>query len=72
MPSEWISIEDRLPENHTPVLIKERWEDDIGIAYLLEHEWQEQHINHVCTGNATCNFEVPEVTHWMPLPEPPE
>lgn len=62
--SEWISVEDRLPENKTAVLIHdERHKHTLGgplfkAMYFAnsERHWGE-HIG---------------VTHWMPLPEPPK
>ena len=56
----WISVEDRLPEKNVPVLV---WEKQ-GFAYVdrLEAEcaWQIASTHHAI------------VTHWLPLPEPPE
>ena len=59
---EWISVEDRLPFDYTTVLIRG------GCArYCSETElWYSE------MGNAY-NREIQwEVTHWMPLPEPPK
>ncbi len=56
----WISVEDELPEKNVPVLV---WEKR-GFSYVdrLEAEcaWQIASTHHAI------------VTHWMPLPEPPE
>ena len=56
----WISVKERLPEKNVPVLV---WEKQ-GFAYVdrLEAEcaWQIASTRHAI------------VTHWMPLPEPPE
>ena len=56
----WVSAKDRLPEKNVPVLV---WEKQ-GFAYVdrLEAEcaWQIASTHHAI------------VTHWMPLPEPPE
>lgn len=61
----WISVEERLPEKYTPVVIayKDRWGDmDSGLGVLCDSgEW-------VGYGMA---IEPGSVTHWMPLPEPP-
>lgn len=56
----WISVEERRPEKHTCVLT---YCDDGHIeidAILSNGEW------------ARTPFDPGEVTHWMPLPEPPE
>lgn len=55
--SEWISVKDKTPEYGAVVLV---W-DDGGFAYIdtwVGHTWK--------YGG---DFGV---THWMPLPEPPE
>ena len=56
--SEWISVEDRLPEKNTSVLVS----TDNGIVFqcLYAYDgwdlWEGNEVN---------------ITHWMPLPEPP-
>lgn len=71
--NEWISVEDRLPKIQTPVMVKEDWIDEIQIASLLKDgkTWWEHSINHICNGDACCDFEIKDITHWMPLPELP-
>jgi hypothetical protein len=58
----WISVEDRLPEKHTAVLV-----------------YTDMHGNHAASFDGEewfCDYGgewlFPNVTHWMPLPEPPE
>jgi hypothetical protein len=62
-PTEWISVDERLPEPHKLVLcIWERVDDgwNYGFArYQREDVWY------------VSNEGMPRVTHWMPLPEPP-
>lgn len=64
--SEWISVEDRLPENGTArvlVFLADDWftkpigENKIDTDRFIDGNW-------VRWGR--------HVTHWMPLPEPPE
>ena len=56
---EWISVEERLPENGTKCLVytnRGKWLDKIEITHYNEGFY----------------IEYCEVTHWMPLPEPPK
>jgi len=51
--SEWISVEDELPERFGQYL---GWDGmSVDIEWFVDGEWL-----------------VGGVTHWMPLPEPPE
>jgi hypothetical protein len=58
---EWISVEDRLPEERQNVLVHyvDGW---MPIAFLLGGKWYQ-------SGGETSWLSV---THWMHLPEPPE
>lgn len=58
--SEWISVQDRLPETETTVLVHtERgyifmsWASDVDVFWFYDEE------------------EDDRVTHWQPLPAPP-
>ena len=59
---EWISVEDRLPEDTKQVLFfwSNRW---FELGYYDGNEWHEWWYNgSICL----------DVTHWMPLPDPPD
>ena len=58
--AEWISVEERLPEQYGPFLIA----DDKGNMEVAT--WTKQ-FGWFSGGN-----RVKRVTHWMPLPEPPK
>lgn len=66
---EWISVEDRLPEIGEEVLVVDVDVSDVIVrVYSLNHDtkgyyWDDE-------GGWWNDFEC--VTHWMPLPEPPE
>lgn len=61
---EWISVTDRLPEDNTRVLGFSEPDKDIycydvdGVKWWTEDYWN--------------TAEGYGITHWMPLPEPPE
>lgn len=82
--AEWISVNDRFPEDGQDVLlIAHGWKTDNGDVYIgklkpvpaddgsgnfwgLARPWCEWSIS------GWSYFRIPEVTHWMPLPEPPK
>ena len=62
---EWISVDDKLPEKSGEYLT---WHN--GSFHLIEynadlHGWNISH-------HADRSTEIKSVTHWTPLPEPPE
>lgn len=69
----WIQVEERLPENGVPVFINYIGSNDgkyhpDGTAVWTDHGcfWWEGSLE-------DCDTEVAvPITHWMPLPEPPE
>lgn len=73
---KWISVKDRLPENDYGKHWKERPHYLVCLANGLmmvatfgfkEHEWWID--SHSCV---LSKEHYREVTHWMPLPEPPK
>ena len=65
MTQEWISVKDRLPEENLRALCFIQ-KDGIQILCFGKYggrmTWQGDEYN----------YELNEVTHWMPLPEPPK
>ena len=61
--SVWISVKDQLPERFKPVLI---CREKNGKPYV------EQGYKDVCEWWKVYGTRTKQVTHWMPLPEPPE
>ena len=60
---EWISVDDRLPENgKESVLIALRW-GEVDIGWWEDGRWRSEFVN---------EYEEGEVTHWMLLPQPPK
>jgi hypothetical protein len=60
--SEWIKVLDRLPD-HKWVLLSNG--ERIWIGQIDSH-WNKEFYCKCCLENFDC------ITHWMPLPEPPE
>ena len=63
--SRWISVEERLPESETVVIVYDRRTDKVYEGYLSSGDWYE---------NTWCLRRLHNVTHWMSkvLPESPE
>ena len=60
---EWISVKDGLPESGKEgVLIALRW-GEVDIGWCEDGRWCSEFVN---------EYEDGEVTHWMPLPNPPK
>jgi hypothetical protein len=63
---EWISVKDRLPNEHEKVLVLFGG-DNILIGIMdSNNEW----FVFYSDGRNIEDFERP-ISHWMPLPEPP-
>lgn len=61
---EWISVKDRLPEKRKDVLCL--FQDNTRIRNRIEISWVDS------VGCFLYEAIYGEVTHWMPLPEPPK
>lgn len=59
--SEWISVKERLPDEDVWVLTLQTDGDMIVNCIAFEGKW--------CSND---HGFIPTVTHWMPLPKPPE
>lgn len=75
---EWISVNDRLPglingRASDVVLVAKRFRSATTNRLTVAMAWLQQMPDGSLIWNDTrLNFPPPEVTHWMPLPEPPE
>ena len=67
----WIPVEERLPEPDKQVLaiVSGRWEN---ITFDRAYELMSWSSDEGWIREAWPELEDPEVTHWKPLPEPPE
>lgn len=63
--SKWISVKERLPENTGEVLVWPSFYGRPSVArfWAIARSWQQTNV----TGDVN-----EYVTHWMPLPDPPE
>jgi len=68
--SEWISVEDRLPEVVTFVIVC-AFNNEIRSAWLSEGEFDER-VWYTSEDYKSGYYKLDDVSHWMPLPEPPE
>lgn len=62
--SEWIDVRDKLPETFVPVIVCRKGKDGSPIVesgYSDVNGWWRIY-----------GTRTKRVTHWMPLPEPPE
>ena len=69
--SEWISVEDRLPEHHS--LILAAWRPLKGGSCRVDafiYDATSQEYSSLNSGNKL-NNNVAGVTHWQPIPAPP-
>lgn len=64
----WIPVEERLPEDRSDVLVVAYWHERWGVYMGWCAPERAQWSVHIGIGNRN---DV-AVTHWMPLPEPPE
>ena len=78
---EWISVEDRLPEDsgYYLVVYRDKYNGSISIAFDMYvkcnvGEWWESEFACDITKQFlwATRLQEQEVTHWMPLPEPPK
>ena len=63
----WINVKERLPEDHEEVLVYIPGESCIDIA--VHRTLLKGYAYWSCSDDA---YDNDEVTHWMPVPEPPK
>ncbi|MDV5140811.1 DUF551 domain-containing protein [Chimaeribacter arupi] len=73
--SEWIECSDGLPEDETPVIININGEVRVGVICWEQPGWEDAYSPFQYWDdpyNEGQDWDWCDVTHWMPLPEPPE
>jgi hypothetical protein len=69
---KWISVKDKLPEFDTEVLIS-KYNDYVTIGELATYgKWRV--LNGLGVVESTLYYDLDDglITHWMPLPNPPQ
>lgn len=68
--SAWIKVEDRMPDFGVGILVTDGEEITCAerIAWVGGSGWT---THNICSYDAEVAFED-KITHWMPLPAPPE
>ena len=83
---EWIPVSERLPEEHESIFAKlyktDRWEPLMfkkisdEVLAVVKFEDGTRKVKTIHTRDGEWRFinlyKAKEVTHWMPLPEPPK
>lgn len=76
--SGWIAVEDRMPDDGVLVLASGFKSEKFGGGRWIEPVIHEEYcfrpltIDDQCMYVADLESEMINVTHWMPLPEPPQ
>ncbi len=65
--SEWVSVEEKLPEDRGDVLVRAYWHE----CWQVMVGWYSEIHRHWLIITRYGEKETTEVTHWMPLPKPP-
>ena len=72
---EWISVKDRLPDNNEYDWVLAQVVEDNGFMHIptvMEYRQQRNDWFEETYGWLSEHNGIFTVTHWMPLPEPPE
>lgn len=76
--SDWISVEDRLPEMGKRVAVWVKFDTPEGGFSGVDEwaEYQERPLSFssetIITGEGWSEHDYEDITHWMPLPLPPQ
>ena len=69
----WISVDERLPEKNASVLVfcgSDKRPSDQRVFCVAQ--WWDTYVKALWHESLTGERMIHGVTHWMPLPEPPE
>ena len=68
--SEWISVEDKVPEADTLVLAVDRNNPEVGLFALVDFGGDDLRWSAVII-ESVCPVDDLSITHWQPLAHPP-
>jgi hypothetical protein len=66
---KWISVKDELPENDFDENIVSYKHNDYRIVTVASYDSETNTFKEV---TSSFSYQIDNVTHWMPLPEPPK
>ena len=69
---EWISVDERLPENDVIVIGYTPRDGFMFVGYYHEEKKYDWKAWHIITAMRSTKVITKKVTHWMPLPQPPK
>ena len=69
---EWISVEDRLPENDVMVIGFTPCDGFMFVGYYHEEPKYDWKAWKIITAMRSTKVMKKKVTHWLPLPQPPK
>lgn len=69
---EWISVDERLPENDVMVIGYTPCDGFMFVGYYHEEKKYDWKVWRIITAMRSTKVITKKVTHWMPLPQPPK
>lgn len=69
---EWISVDERLPENDVMVIGFTPCDGFMFVGYYHEEPKYDWKVWRIITAMRSTKVMKKKVTHWMPLPTPPK
>lgn len=69
---EWISVDERLPENDVMVIGYTPCDGFMFVGYYNEEPKYDWKVWRIVTAMRSTKVMKKKVTHWLPLPQPPK
>lgn len=69
---EWVSVDDRLPENDVMVIGYTPCDGFMFVGYYHEEPKYDWKVWRIVTAMRSTKVMKKKVTHWLPLPQPPK